>query len=134
MSEEHRFDFKGSFNDFLDAAYRSPRQENGERRPVGGPPSPAMDADTFLEMASIGIGQFGRDEAFALLLHPDTKFEVQAYWMNHSGGYTEVNFENLPDSYEGCLLQSAVFVEKGKYIVVGKADYEQLVEASPEAL
>lgn len=134
MPEEHRFDFHGSMNDFLDAAYRRPRQESGERVPVGGPPSPALDAETFLEMAHIGIGQFGRDEAFALLLHPDTKFQVQEFWMEGSGGYTFENLENLPDQFEGCLLQSISFVEKGCYIVVGKADYEQLVERNPETL
>jgi hypothetical protein len=132
---EERFDFHGSMNDFLNGGDFRRRQANGERFPVGGPAGGvARDVNDLLFNARIGIQQFGRKEAFVMLVHPATKFRIEDYWMEGHGGFSLENVEKLPNSFEGCLLAPASFMEEGVYLIVGKFDYERLIEENPELL
>ena len=132
MSREDKFEFKGSLNDFLDAAHRPPRQENGDRQPLSGPPhGPASDTAELLLNLRIGKDQFGK-EAFAILLNPIDLFKMEQEWTETRGLYGRDLFTEAGEGrrvhYEGLMCQPALFITEGTYTIVGKADYDKLIE------
>lgn len=127
---EIRYNFDGSFMDFLDAAYKSTRQENGRRMPVGGPETPEFEPIFLAKHIHKGIVQFGREEAFAILINPEDKFRLEMVNAELSGTYLADAIESAQEAesitFEGLILQAAHFIRAGTYVVVGEEDYREM--------
>ena len=125
-----REDFDVPFTDFLDMLYERSREANGRRRPVGGPDPPETDTRLLLMHIDQGIIQFGREEAFAVLLNPMDKMRFEMTNAELSGQYLWEAIEEASEhetiTFEGKIVQAAQFVREGTYVVIGEEDYREL--------
>lgn len=131
MSEEHIYRFKGTLGEFLDAAYKRTVPTPQAKHPVTGPPDePAEDIEELLANVRVGINQFGED-AFVILLSPRDFARAEMLFVEFAGVEQVVNRRGDEAlTFCGRLVQQAYFVDEGRYIVIDRLTYEQIIQQS----
>ena len=138
-SDPENYEYTVSMKSFLDQAYKAPngvpRQKNGSRYPLSGPPGgvPEHKIENYLKYVRAALKFFG-EEAFAIIMNPVdyAKMEMLNFELN---GAAEVLGRTNDEAllFSGVLCQQAAFTPEGCYAIVDEADYQRLLAVNDGA-